>query len=303
MDRPIDVIWKSYHTPEIIGRGYWDNGLLEYIFSCGRYVHHDDYNWVGDRDGAVVILNGRTHVNDIAAINRDISKLRWVVFIDTGDEEANLPWQEIKHPMMRFWVMMPRMRQHDSASYYLPNGFRPNTRELLREIGYKDKPLDWFFCGQITHERREQMADIIKKMVGRRTYDNGLFVPTDHFGAEDMDYNRYLEVMSTTKIAFCPSGPESPDNFRLYEALECGCLPIVDSFSTNFRVPGFWNYLFDGDVPFPIINNWSELVSSGLIGSLLAGYPENANRCYAWWQLKKREIKLRLENDIKELSR
>jgi hypothetical protein len=99
----------------------------------------------------------------------------------------------------------------------------------------------------------------------------------------------------------CPSGVESPDNFRLYEALEAGCLPIVDAFSTNNQTPGFWRYLFGDDIPFPIVSYWDELPK--LLPELLKDYPRNANRCFSWWQLKKREIKYKLLDDVEELSR
>ena len=293
----IDVIWKSYHKPEIIDRGYWDNGLLEDIFKKFEVEHHYDFDWVHDGDGAVVIINGRTHTEDAAAINEDIAKLRWVLFIDTGDEEAVFPWRDIKHPVMRVWVMLPRMNQHDDVSFHLPNGYRNETHELLKQIGFQDKPQDWFFSGQVNHARREDCAYYADHLDNK----NGTLMTGNRFGDEIIAYPEYLKQMATTKIAFCPSGIESPDNFRLYEALEAGCLPVVDAFSTNNQSPGFWQYLFEGDVPFPILNYWDALPK--LMPELLKGYPENANRCYAWWQLKKREIKYKLQDDIKELSK
>ena len=304
MDK-INVVWLSYHKPEIIARGYWDNGLLESIFKTGEYRHHEDFEWKYQDKGAIVIINGRTHIEDkdYEDINADIAKLKWVLFIDTGDEEAVFQWRNIKHPRMRVWVMMPRINQHDDVSYYIPNGYRPETRDMLREIGCQDKTQDWYFCGQKTHERREQCVAELEFFIDSGQFPNGKLVSTDHFGATDVDYKTYMSELSKTKIAPCPSGPESPDSFRLYEALEAGCLPIVDAFSTNNRSPGFWNYMFRGSVPFPIVDYWDTLNKDNLMSELLKGYPENANRCFAWWQLKKREIRFKLEDDIKELSK
>lgn len=298
----INIIWKSYHEPEVISHGYWDNGLLDDLFSAmGNIKHHTNFDWVGDKDGAVVIVNGRTHINDTAAINADIAKLRWVLFIDTGDEEASLPWREIKHPIMRVWVMMPRMNQHDDVSFHLPNGYRPTTHADLKQIGFQEKTVDWFFAGQVNHARRDQCVHELRLFVERNIHPNGVLVETDGFGKEVMPYGEYLTQMAQSKIVLCPSGIESPDNFRLYEALEAGCLPVVDAFSTNNQSPGFWRYLFGNDIPFPIINYWDALPE--IMPGLLKGYPENANRCYAWWQLKKREIKYKMIDDVKELSK
>lgn len=290
-----NVVWKSYHKPEVIGRGYWDQGLLEDIFEQGDYNHYEDVSEVTDGEGAIFIINGRTHTEDAEKINADIAKLRWVLFIDTGDEEAVFPWRDIKHPIMRVWIMLPRMNLHNDTSFKLPNGYRPETHDVLKEVGYQEKTQDWFFAGQVNHARREQCVEQLREL------PNGKLVETDGFGKEVMPYREYLENMAKSKIVLCPSGIESPDNFRLYEALEAGCLPIVDAFATNNQDWGFWRYLFGNDIPFPIIGYWDALPK--LLPELLRGYPENANKCFAWWQSKKREIKYKLIDDVKELNK
>jgi hypothetical protein len=295
------VVWKSYHKPEILGRGYWDQGLLEDIFKKGDYEHVEGVNEVPEGYGAIFIINGRTHIEDMAAINADIAQLRWVLFIDTGDEEATFPWREVKHPIMKVWMMLPRMNEHNDTHFKLPNGYRPTTRETLSRIGYQEKTVDWFFAGQVNHERREQCVQELTYLVDSGEVPNGVMVKTYTFGEEKMAYEDYMRQMSQSKIVLCPSGIESPDNFRLYEALEAGCLPVVDAFSTKNKYPGFWRYLFGDDIPFPIVDYWDVLPR--LMPQLLRDYPNNANACFSWWQQKKREIKYRLIDDVKELSK
>jgi hypothetical protein len=193
------------------------------------------------------------------------------------------------------------MNVHDDVSFHLPNGYRPTTHEDLKQIGPQGKSVDWFFAGQINHARRDQCAHELRLFIEREIYPNGVLVETDGFGKEVMPYKEYLAQMADSKIVLCPSGIESPDNFRLYEALEAGCLPVVDAFSTNNQSPGFWRYLFGDDIPFPIINYWDALPK--IMPDLLAGWPENTNKVFAWWQLKKREMKYKLLDDVKELSK
>lgn len=304
--RTINVVWKTYHAPEVIGRGYWDQGLLEDIFAQideVEFVHHDSVDSISPDEGAVFILNGRTHVDDVSAINADINKLRWVLFIDTGDEEARFPWREIQHPIMRVWMMLPRMNIHDDTHYKLVNGYRPQTREVLKKIGYKEKTQDWFFAGQVNHERREQCVHELKLFLepARNLYPNGTLITTDGFGKEVLNYEQYLDHMAMSKIVLCPSGIESPDNFRLYEALEAGCVPVVDAFSTKHKHPGFWRYLLGDDIPFPIVDYWDALPK--LMPELLREYPTNANKIFSWWQQRKRALKWQLIDDVMELSR
>lgn len=284
----IPVVWTSYHQPAIINRGYWDQALLEEFLE--GYDHRASFGNI--KGGAVVIVNGRTHVEDIARLNKDISKLTWCLFIVTGDEEGLFPITEIKHERLKAWVQLPRVTKHDHV-YKLPNGYRPTTRQILRQIGLQERSLDWFFAGQINHGRRSQCRDILGQMTG------GELVETHSFGDEKLNYTAYLTKLAGSKVAPCPSGVESPDNFRLYEALEAGCIPVVDAYSTNNPVPGFWKYLLGDDIPFPVISEWT--VFPSVLRQLLKDYPNNANKVFAWWLLRKSDIKHRLEEDIKEL--
>lgn len=297
-EEPTDVLWISYHQPEILHRGYWDQALLETTFDKVNFNHHESvdnkFPELEEGKGAVVVINGRTHVEDVDRLNTDIAKLRWILLVVSGDEEATFPWQDVKHPMMRLWVQLPRMNVHNDVSYKLPNGYRPTTRKILAELGQQERTLDWFFAGQINHDRREQCVAELRKL------PNGELTETKQFGKEAVEYHEYLKKMASAKIIPCPSGIETPDSFRLYEALEAGCLPVVDAFSTRHQAPGFWQYLFGDDVPFPIIDYWDKFPA--LLPQLLKEWPSNANRVSAWWQLKKRETYWKLVDDIKELN-
>jgi hypothetical protein len=303
----INIIWKTYHAPEIIGRGYWDQAILEDLFARMPYQfnHVDDVDKLGqgegpDQPGGIFIINGRTHIDDVPKINKDLGRLRWVVLIITGDEEALFPWQEIRHPMIRTWVQLPRMNVHNDVSFKLVNGYRTGSAELLQKIGYlPDRELDWFFAGQVNHARREQCVLELKNIA--LAFPRGVLRETTGFGQEAVSQKEYLELMRNAKIVPCPSGIETPDTFRLYEALEAGCVPVVDAFSTRHQAPGFWSYLFAENPPFPVVDYWDKFPA--LLPQLLKEYPANANKVSAWWQQHKRKIRYTLEDQIRELSK
>ena len=52
----------------------------------------------------------------------------------------------------------------------------------------------------------------------------------------------------------CPNGFVHPETYRLYEALECGCIPIVEN---AYR---YYDRLFPSN-PFIKIDKWSEAQS------------------------------------------
>lgn len=300
MDK-INVYWRSYHD-DVLAHGYWDDALLDDTFKRGNFEHHVIKNQafpeIEENAGGIFIINGRTHIEDIDKINADIAKLRWVLLIVTGDEEASLPWRDIKHPIMKVWMMLPRMTEHDDTHFKLPNGYRPTTHEDLKKVGIKDRDLDYVFIGQNNHERRNQCVDVARQF--QPLYLKSIVKTTDGFGKEDTPYSEYIAILARSKIVLCPSGVESPDSFRAYEALEAGCIPVVDAFSTSFKTSGFWQYLF-GKVPFPIVSYWDELPQ--LLPTLLKEYPANVNQIFSWWIRYKRNLYWQIIDDVKELSK
>jgi hypothetical protein len=296
----VNVIWRSYHEPEIIPRGYWDQAILEEFFSHSRYDHRTSFD--GVQGGAVVVLNGRTHTSDedIHQLNEELNTLSWCLLFLTGDEEASFPWRKVQHPAsphgFRVWVMSPRRPFYDDCAHLI-NGYRPYTRTLLREIGEQERTLDFFFAGQVNHDRRTECESALVPLLDSHS---GHFIPTDHFGDEKLSYPEYLTVLSRAKVAPCPSGNYCPDTFRVWEALEAGCIPVVDAYSTCYREPGFWSYLLP-DIPFPIVNDWSEFPA--VLDSLLADWTNRSNRVFSWWIEYKRELKRTIERDIAEIWR
>ena len=130
--------------------------------------------------------------------------------------------------------------------------------------------------------------------------NNGLLIETEGFtkGIEQVEY--WMEMVSS-KVALCPSGAVVPDSFRLYEALEGGCYPIVDSLSPFGIDGGFWKLVFgEEELPFMLVNSWSGIKDS--INFHNDVYPHSANRVYGWWQKYKKDFVYGLKDDIYSLS-
>ena len=59
------------------------------------------------------------------------------------------------------------------------------------------------------------------------------------------------DILSSTEFIPCPNGFFHPETYRLYEALQCGCIPIVED---TYK---YYDRLFP-DNPFLKINKWIE---------------------------------------------
>ena len=314
----INIVWKSWRedTPN---RGFWDQAMLEDIFARElwkpvrgyEFIHHDGMNSLpaskialtkGEedgwkREGAIVIIPARSHAEKIEEINKDINRLDWCLIMLVGDEEAVFPCEELKHPNMAIYVMTPHIGKHKNADRFIVNGWSPGTREHLKACKERamKRCLDWFFAGQVTHSRRQKSVKAMRRM------DRGMLIETPGF-TQGVSLEEFHGYMADAKVAPCPSGAVIPDSFRMYEALEAGCLPIADGKAPQLKVKGYWNFLFgEENLPFPVITDWRTL--KGTVQYHVDTYPLMANRAFAWWQKYKRKFIYNIEDDIHRLSK
>lgn len=244
------------------GHQFWDQTLL--------------IDLLKDSKNEVILVPGA--INDVDEVNMEIAQYKNPTVIITSDEENKFQVNDLYHPNMRLFVTYPNFEKHKNVDGFLPIGYTPRTRELVKKSGMSAKSLDWFFAGQINHGSRQQVLD---KLVG---LPNGRSIGSNGFG-KGLEYEEYMEHMCRAKVVPCPAGNVSPDSFRLYEVLEAGCIPIPEN-------KAFWTMLF-GEVPFPVVDDYSDLPE------LINHYkdrPDVNNNCQAWWIAKKREIKWTLQS-------
>ena len=310
----IPVLWLSYHE-EAPKRGYWDMGMLEHIFEGTLYNPALGYEYDNrevdaipdDIRGAIVVLPARYHVDDIPRLNKELSRLEWVLLILANDEESLFSREKLKHKNIVTYVMTPRP-QHDSkgnADLFIGEGFPKDAREHLKAAKEQamERPLDYWFSGQITHSRRRELIKALHTVVEFEHENNlvGEWTETKGF-TQGFPHNLYYKMMASAKAIPCPSGPATPDSFRLFEALEAGCVPIADNMTPpelGAGVEGYWKYLYP-DAPFPMIDDYEYL--QGKLTDVRDNYPMVNNKVFAWWQNYKRWLVHRIVDDVQKLS-
>lgn len=293
----IPVWWLSYHEPDgIIRRGYWDQGVVERLLD-GRlwrvpgghtFETVDDPGGLLDYGGGIVVVPARHHVHDIDRLNADLALVDWCVLILTGDEEQSLPHQQLTHESCAVWLMTPG--DDPDCDHFIGTGYHPDTPDVLALASEQAlaRPLDWAFAGQVTHDARRDCLAALLTMTDRPHQ----LLSTEGF-TQGLPRHQYLAMLASAKIAPCPSGPATPDTMRLWEALEAGCLPVVQSNSYWMNVAPGLNELL------PMVDGWDDLPAR--MPELLADWPNNANRASAWWQGEKRRLAQTIEQDVRDL--
>lgn len=286
-------------NPEASVRNQWDFGLLKSIFDDLGLDYSRDYSqFTFGMQGGIVVLPARHHVGMEELVNIELAKLPQVKLYLVGDEEGNFDVSKINHPNIDITIQNPNPEQH-SKYKRLGTGF---PKHMLENIPAEPptKTIDYFFAGQSTYHapelsppmnvnhRRQAMAEELEKISNK-----GQLVRSEGF-TQGISHEVYYAELGSAKTAPCPSGPELPDTFRLFEALEMGCVPIVDDTVHKFgREPktyeNYWNWFFEEDVPFPVIHDYGDL--NNTIADAVSQYPDLNNKCQSWWYQQKWKLK------------
>ena len=151
----------------------------------------------------------------------------------------------------------------------IPPGYKSGFEQKF-EIDKKRK-FKWRFFGtqhkSSRHDMNFQLEKIEPNFVNR----------TDKFAdkQKSMDVKEMEKIYFDTNFAPCPAGFFHPESYRIYEALQCGVIPIVESI---------YNY-FDKTYPnnpFIKIKRWSEakeIIDNWSYDKIL----NKRKECINWW--------------------
>lgn len=277
------VVWLSYRE-DVPTKGYWDQGVVMQALELLGAVDCFSLDEVPEGEGAVVCLPAKAHEAHIERLKADLARLPWVLLVCAEDECGDFDTDALDHPNLRVWVQTPWPGRH-RVDRPLPVGWRRECPDLMPP---PRKDLDWSFCGQVTHSRRQECAAVLRELPG------GEMVATSVFGARPdeggLGYQEYLALMARTRVVPCPSGAVNPDSFRVWEALEAGCVPVADGTSPRHGFPEtYWEQF---DPPFPVLHDWALFPAT--LEAILADWQAHAVRCGAWWARYKRDLRVDL---------
>lgn len=308
MTSPVPVIWLTYTDGEN-PQDKWDTGLLRGLFDGTvwrparhrTFTHHRALGSLGDhQEGAVVVFAAGLHAGQEDRLTEDLACLPWVLLILTADEGTRFDVRQVEHPAMRTWQMTPRPFPIDErVTTFLGEGWGPACRPALgaipRTIVDADRSVDVFFAGQVTHQRRRVLANRLGQLPDGVTSD---VTCTDGF-AQGLPPRDYYHRLAAAKVAPCPGGPVTPDSFRAFEAMEAGCVPLLDAGCRDYVDPAYWALVAPG-FPGPIVDSWRYL--NDHVTAALDDWPANANRVGSWWAQHKRDLAWRLHDDLTALG-
>lgn len=147
----------------------------------------------------------------------------------------------------------------------------------------------WCFAGNLASTRRSMVRhlEVIKPNF---THVTG----TRNQSAAWLGPDEYLSILSDSMFVPCPMGNVNLESFRLYEALDCGAIPIVE----KRPFLDYFSQLF-GPHPLPSVLNWKE--APALIRSLCADPMRLQNKqteIREWWQQFEARVSLQVTSAV-----
>lgn len=275
---------------------YWEVDWIKELFfinNLTKYIYYQSYKI--NKNKIILIIN--IHVlNEVVYFINNILKHKKFFILSISDENLKIP--------KIFYSYNNCL--HNFISYVIPNTNLTNTTYL--PLGYKQKMFQdkssfevqknskrkfvWSFCGQVTKSNRMNILNSIKNFKPYYIHQ------TSAFGSSDaLQIVNYRNILEDTYIVPCLTGFVSIDTFRLYEALECGCIPIVLKYNINFnKTENYYERLF-GDHPLPVIENFAQL-NNKIIEILENDYEKKRIEIYTWYNNFKNSLKLQIKDII-----
>jgi hypothetical protein len=291
MDNNLKGTWNKLiaysFTPK--GKGFpddkWDFGFLQEAFTRNR-VDVVRVNKLPKTDRAFVVIPGFEWTDLEETLNKSLSNIRRLVLFVTADELGVFGAEKISHPNVEIWIQSPYPRH--SSYNKLPLGTPNHKNNVIPD--YPTKTTDIYFAGQITHPRRKEIAQALKKL------ENAVYRFTEGFTQGETPKD-YYNLLASARFAPAPAGNATIDSFRFYEGLEMLALPIADKISSVGEAYGFWEILFT-DMPVVQVKDWNKLRL--LVPQLLEDYPANMHRAVSWWIKQKRDFAYKIMEQINE---
>lgn len=278
---------------------YWESDWLDYILK-GTNIPFKYVKSV-ENSPVIIISSFFRNYNSYIATCRQ-KNLRYGLVI-LSDEGLNTSVPERDDPLCMFVArnyVHPDTVAH-SKVFTFPLGFKFGyVSEDVPCLPVEKRAYVWSFAGSVHHDERAYMVNLFKRVTPNFYYKCSAFNSGDALNTQ-----KYRAVLDNSKFAPCPYGHINNDTFRICEALESGCIPVVLKHAPHLPAdPSYWHFLFDSeeDIPFIITDTWDEAYDRMLT---LLQNPKRLtavqNSCIEFWKKWKKIVISRFQSRMQML--
>ena len=264
------IFWGNYH---FVNSYPW---ILNLLSKLEIEIINDTQNL--DENESLIIVDHMISTKE--SFYFDLSnKVKKIFLIHLGDE-GGAEKKDLVYPLCEhIWrtFSLPMFKNFKNVTS-IPIGYKCDP--VKDKINILKRNYKWSFLGTTHGSSRYDLLDKHKNIM-----PNFINLTEDFSGKKSMDTNDYYKILNNSIFAPIPHGYFHPETYRLYEALEAGCIPIIEN-PFNF----FDNFLPNN--PLPSVNSWED--SSTIIKKYLENKKDIeivGNKINDWWTQHKENLK------------
>ncbi len=237
---------------------------------------------------------------------------RNTVIIQISDELSGVPHELCGRTLAVFKNYLPSERLLPNL-FSLPLGYVVST-PYLPPLPMRERRYDVFFSGALRKNRRKLFRVVANphycpillpyrllapfhplgehlKFVGNS------YIPFTERFRDGLPGDKYAEILTSSRVALCPSGYYTPETFRHFEAMRAGAIVVSEPLpELDFYVGS----------PIVVIRDWRS--ARRTIQNLLAdpdALAERQQRTLDWWErhCSEHAVAIRMASAISELSK
>ena len=288
----IKLFWNTHNQAKFSEK---NKESIDYIW--GVYHKQNSDKWIYE------ILKNVKYIkitNESDLVNGDI-----LIIVDSSIEKKIKQYEKLKLICSKIFLfhlgdesgILDFSPVYKNCDYvwrtFCSNKYFNNKKIKCIPLGYKSgvtnksdqkKKYKWAFIGTPHKSSRHDLLYQFSHIKEFYSYK------TEKFNLKPISVEEMSTILSSTEFIPCPNGFVHPETYRLYEALECGCIPVVENAYK------YYDRLFP-DNPFIKVDKWKDAIP--MIQNWNSEQIRNKKEeCNMWWNKYKFEIQKFLQNKV-----
>jgi len=285
----IKLLWNTHNQIKPNSKDKKIREKQELDYGWGQYHKKSSNQWIYEilKKIEYIVIDKET----------DLEKDDILIIVDSSVEEKNQLYTRLNLICSKIFLfhLGDEFGFHDLSVVYdicdyvwrpfCSNKYFNNKKIKCIPIGYKsgvlykkknNREFKWAFTGtphkSSRHDLLFQFSEIKPFFCHK----------TEKFDKKIISVEKMNEVLSSTEFIPCPGGFFHPETYRVYEALECGCIPIVEN------AYNYYDRLFLVN-PFIKVDKWKD--SKAILKGWESYQIEKKRKeVIFWWKEEKNKI-------------
>lgn len=290
---PIALFSQATLIWQVDKEGMCETDWVKEVLSEVNYEEIQDGKWSVFKDNSIIVVSNDKKRKCKKYLDK-LAKMHYkFAVIQLSDEFYSIPadfYEQCTFVLRHYWH-----ERYGKNVASFPLGYKQGFLSKETSLEIKDashRKYVWSFAGQIEKSTRIAMIESMKKIPHYYIHETKQF-----FDPNALPSDKYRELLLNSIFIPCPRGWANLESFRVYEALECGCIPIVEKTEIDYFEKVLGNY------PFLSLQSWDE--APDLIRALLENpmaLEQMRNKCKQWWidykKMMKKEIAFKIQHHL-----